>query len=189
MVIFPAAGKTFYRITFGNFGSTRCFTLMFYSIIEWISQYGAWTYFPIIFFESMGIPLPGQTGLIAGSLLATHGKMNLKILIIASFAGGVLGNCIGYIIGFRGGRVLFRKFAHFIYIQENQLNRFEKLLHEKGIFFIITARFIAIARQISGLIAGFGHMSFYRFIIANIIGTALWVFIWGFCPYYFYIFF
>ncbi|RCL03948.1 MAG: hypothetical protein JSC189_000233 [Candidatus Tokpelaia sp. JSC189] len=165
-----------------------CLMPMFYSITEWISQYGAWTYFPLIFLESMGLPLPGQTGLIAGSLLATHGKMNLKILLIASFTGGVLGNCTGYAIGLSSGRALFNKFARFLYIQEKQLQRFEKLLHEKGIWFIIGARFIAIARQVSGLIAGFGRMDFYRFMIANIIGTALWILVWGFGPYYLYTF-
>lgn len=156
---------------------------MFHSIMEWISLYGAWAYFPVIFLESMGLPLPGQTGLIAGSLLAAHGKMNLTILLVASFAGGVLGNCAGYAIGFWGGRKLLSKFARFMYIEEKQLDKFAKLLNEKGIWFIIGARFIAIARQVSGLIAGIGRMDFYRFMIANIIGTALWVLVWGFGPY------
>jgi len=157
--------------------------------MEWTAQYGVWLYFLVVYLHAMGAPFPAQSGLVAGSLLAASGKINLGPLLAAAFAGSVLGNTTGYTIGRWGGRKLLNRFARFARSKENQIDRFEQLLNQKGIWFIIAARFIIIARQINGLIAGTGHMDFSRFMMANLIGAGLWILVWGLGPYCLHLFF
>lgn len=156
---------------------------MLHSLTDWISHYGSWAYFPLIYLESLGLPLPGESSLIIGSLLAASGKIHLGGILIATFCASVVGNATGYAIGYWGGRRLLNRFAGLLHIRQTQLDRFEKLLNEKGAWFIITARFIVIARQLNGVIAGAGGMNFPRFMAANIFGAALWTLAWGLGPY------
>lgn len=156
---------------------------MFQTIIDWISHYGVWAFFPILFMMSLGLPAPNQSILAAGSLLAATGKMNLGLMLGISIAGTVLGNATAYILGRWRGRKLLIRLARLARINEKQLGRFENLLHRRGFWFIVAARFIVVARHLNGLIAGAGRMNFTVFMIANTIGAVLWVLAWGLGPY------
>ena len=50
--------------------------------------------------ESMGVPIPGETALIAAAVYAgkTH-ELNIWVLIASATAGAILGDNIGYWIG------------------------------------------------------------------------------------------
>jgi membrane protein DedA with SNARE-associated domain len=61
----------------------------------------------VIGVESMGVPLPGETTLIAAALLASHGDLKLGWVIGAAAVGAIVGDSIGYFIGRKAGRGLF----------------------------------------------------------------------------------
>src|SRR5690349_10233592 len=63
----------------------------------------------VIGVESMGIPLPGETTLIAASLLASQGDLRLVLVIAAAATGAIVGDSIGYFIGRKAGRGLFER--------------------------------------------------------------------------------
>src|SRR3954466_6878586 len=71
----------------------------------------------VIGVESMGVPLPGETTLIAAALLASQGEGNIYFVIGARAAGAIIGGSVGYFIGRKAGRSLFerlgRRFHHF----------------------------------------------------------------------------
>ena len=58
--------------------------------------------------ESAGLPVPGETSLIAASVLASQGYLSLP-LVIAAAAAAIVGDNIGYLIGRSGGRLLIRR--------------------------------------------------------------------------------
>ena len=150
---------------------------------HWISQYGPFAYFFILYFESFGAPVPGESGLIAGSLLAAAGKLDLLPMLLCAFSGSVLGDCTGYAIGHFGGEKLLLRYGHYVKLTPERLETFQNMLDKRGFFFVATARFIVILRQLNGLVAGSGGMAFPKFLVANIIGAAAWTLVWGGGPY------
>jgi membrane protein DedA with SNARE-associated domain len=60
-----------------------------------------------------------------------------------------------------------------------------RLFQRKGVWVVLTARFVVLLRQLNGLVAGSMRMHFPRFLMANAAGAALWVIIWVFIGYTF----
>ncbi|WP_043062680.1 DedA family protein [Brucella anthropi] len=149
----------------------------------YIAAYGALALFVIVYFESFGAPLPGESALIASSLLALHGTLNIEAVLIAVFIGAVLGDCTGYLIGRFGGRRLILRYGHLAKLTPERLEQFEKLFDSKGIYVVATARFVVLLRQLNGIVAGSMKMNPLHFLAANIVGAAGWTLVWGLGPY------
>ena len=66
----------------------------------WIAAYGYWAVFVLIGLESMGVPLPGETVLVAAAIYAGTGhELNIFGVVAAAATGAVIGDNIGYEIG------------------------------------------------------------------------------------------
>lgn len=156
----------------------------FMSYLEpYITSYGAFALFFIVYFESFGAPLPGESALIASSLLALHGTLNIEAVLIAVFIGAVLGDGTGYLIGRFGGRKVILRYGHLVKLTPERLDQFEKMFDSKGFYVVATARFVVLLRQLNGIIAGSMKMNPLHFLAANMIGAAGWTLCWGLGPY------
>ncbi len=149
----------------------------------YIAAYGTLALFVIVYFESFGAPLPGESALIAGSLLALHGALNIEVVLIAVFIGAVLGDSTGYLIGRFGGRRVILRYGHLVKLTPERLEQFEKIFDSKGIYVVATARFVVLLRQLNGIVAGSMKMNPLHFLAANIVGAAGWTLVWGLGPY------
>lgn len=152
-------------------------------IQHYIAAYGSLAVFVVIYLESMGAPLPGETLVIATSALAANGTISLTVALIAIFCGAVLGDSTGYAIGHYGGSRLLRRFGSYVKLTPERLDRLERLFKRRGAYIVATARFVVVLRQLNGLVAGAVHMPWWRFLIANVVGAALWTAAWGLGPY------
>src|SRR5260370_33766330 len=75
------------------------FTSLSDALISLIPIYGPWIIFGIVAFESAGVPLPGETILIAAALLAaTTGQINIVVVVLAAAAGAIVGGGLGYMV-------------------------------------------------------------------------------------------
>ncbi|MGA9852053.1 MAG: DedA family protein [Gammaproteobacteria bacterium] len=146
----------------------------------YLTHYGYPVIFLVIFIESFGVPLPGQTLLIAAALLAEHGKLNIALVLITAFLAAVSGDSCGYWIGYLGGRRLILRFGKYLRIGEPQVRRTENAFKKYGGWFVTLARFFEVLRQVNGIVAGAAAMPFRRFLLFNSIGALLWVGVWGF---------
>ena len=154
------------------------------TLIEpYIAAYGSFAIFIIIYFEALGAPLPGESALIAIGALAARGDVDLTHALIGAFCGAVLGDSTGYAIGHFGGRPLLLRYGSWIKLTPERLGKLEALFHKRGIWIVMTARFVTILRQLNGLIAGAVAMPWPRFLLGNTIGAAAWVLVWGLGPY------
>lgn len=149
----------------------------------YIAAYGATALFVIVYLESFGAPLPGESALIASSLLALHGTLNIETVLLAVLVGAVLGDCTGYLIGRFGGRRLILRYGHLVKLTPERLEQFEKQFDTKGIYLVATARFVVLLRQLNGIIAGSMKMNPLHFLAANMVGAAGWTLVWGLGPY------
>ncbi|MDH6229612.1 membrane protein DedA with SNARE-associated domain [Mesorhizobium soli] len=154
------------------------------ALIEpYIAAYGSLAVFVIIYFESLGAPLPGESLLVAISVFAARGHIDLAHALTAAFFGAILGDSTGYLIGRFGGRPLLLRFGSYIALTAERLLKLEMVFRSKGIWIVMSARFFAVLRQLNGLVAGSVAMPWLHFLFANIIGAAAWVLVWGLGPY------
>src|SRR4030095_7309468 len=126
-----------------------------------VRHYGAFAVMPILAIEAVGAPVPGESLLIFASVLAGRGEMSLSALLAFAWAGSVIGDNLGYLIGRKVGRGAVLRYG-------------------AG----VCARFFSILRQLNGILAGMLGMSWWRFVLFDAVGAALWVMVWVFAPAY-----
>jgi len=129
----------------------------------------------VIGVESMGVPLPGETTLIAAALLASQHEINIYFVIGSAAAGAIIGDSVGYFIGRKAGRSLFerlgRRFHHF---SEARIVKAEKYFHKYGVWTVFFGRFVALLRIFAGPMAGMLRMPYPKFLAANAAGGIAW---------------
>lgn len=140
-----------------------------------------WGYLAVglfLFLEDFGVPLPGETMLIAASLYAGAGHLNVWLVGLVGFAAAVLGDNVGYLIGRKGGRRLIERFGKYVFLTPARLDRAEAFFDKHGGKVVTIARFVEGLRQLNGVIAGTVEMPWRRFLLFNMLGAALWVATW-----------
>jgi membrane protein DedA with SNARE-associated domain len=143
-----------------------------------LSHWGYLAVAGFIFFEDFGIPLPGETMLIAASLYAGTGHLNVFLVGLIAFVAAVAGDNVGYAIGRFGGHDLVEKYGKYVMLTGERLDRAEAFFERHGGKVVTIARFVEGLRQLNGIIAGIVEMPWPRFLLFNALGAALWVGIW-----------
>jgi membrane protein DedA with SNARE-associated domain len=149
-----------------------------------VQHHGFWVVGIVIFFESMGLPLPGESLLIATALYAaTTGDVTIEHVIAASALGAVLGDNAGYLIGREIGPPVLARYGPRIglTLDRQQLGRFLFLRHGGKVVFF--GRFVAFLRTFAAVLAGANHMPWRRFLVWNALGGVFWTCLYGFGAY------
>jgi len=143
-----------------------------------LQHYGLWVIFLLIMLEDFGIPVPGETILIAGAIYAGAGRLNIVAVGIVGFIAAILGDNIGFAIGHFGGRALALRWGKYVFLTEERLDKAQGFFDRRGAIVITFARFVEGLRQANGIIAGIAGMHWLRFLVFNALGAALWVGTW-----------
>jgi membrane protein DedA with SNARE-associated domain len=148
--------------------------------------YGLWVLFGFVFLESTGIPLPGETALIAAALYAgaTH-HISLGSVVAVAFVAAVAGDTMGYAVGRRYGYRLLERHGRRIGITARRLRIGEYLFHCHGGKIVFIGRFVALLRVLAALLAGAHRMPWPRFALANALGGMCWAALFGTAAYVF----
>jgi membrane protein DedA with SNARE-associated domain len=155
------------------------------AVHPYIVQYGYGALFGVLFAESFGLPLPGETFLVAAAFLAVQGQLNIWLVGLTAWAAAVLGDNLGYAIGRFGGRRLVVRHGARVGISVERLNKTERFFAHYGPEVVIVARFFPVLRQLNGIVAGSVGMGWKRFLFYNALGGFLWVGAWTSGVYYF----
>jgi membrane protein DedA with SNARE-associated domain len=135
--------------------------------------YGA--LFGILLAEYAGLPVPGETALLGAVVLAGAGHLSLPLVIVVAVAAAILGDCLGYVIGRRGGRVLLLRPGRFVAKRHRMLHRAERFFARYGDTAVFLSRWVPCARYLTPLTAGAAQMSWHRFMVFNVAGGIVWV--------------
>ena len=92
-------------------------------ILTLIEQYGYLVVFFGVMLESTGVPLPGETILIASGVLAQRGLLDVADAIVSGILGAVVGDQIGYWVGREGGRPFVLRWGRYVRITKATLQR------------------------------------------------------------------
>jgi membrane protein DedA with SNARE-associated domain len=137
-----------------------------------------------ILLEDFGLPTPGETLLISAAIAAAEGTLDIRWLLLFAWAGAVIGDNIGWLIGYHGGHRLMVRYGSRIGVTQTKLEHVEAAFARWGDYVILFARFVPILRQFNGIVAGTLEMHWARFSWLNAIGAALWVSWWGLLAYW-----
>lgn len=148
------------------------------SLEPFVRQYGVLAVSLILALESLGAPVPGETLLIFASVLAHHGEISLPALLIFAWAGSVLGDNVGFLIGKTICRATIVRYGGKIGLTEARINAVEETFSRYGPATVMFARFFPVLRQLNGIVAGALRMPWWRFLLFNAIGAAMWVGVW-----------
>ena len=140
-------------------------------------DYGLVLLFLLVAMESAGVPLPGETALIAAAVLARPEHDNhyslLWVIVVAATAA-IIGDNIGYWLGRLGGRKLIDRFAFAQRYADRALPPSERFFEKHGGKTIFFARFIAILRVTAAWLAGLSRMHWWQFFMWNAAGGIVW---------------
>lgn len=143
-----------------------------------LDHFGYWAVLLLVMLEDFGIPVPGETVLIAASVYAGAGRLNVVAVGVVGFVAAVIGDNIGFAVGHFGGRALVLRWGRYVRLTEERLHKAEAFFDHHGAWIITVARFIEVLRQANGIVAGISGMRWLRFLAFNALGAALWVGTW-----------
>jgi membrane protein DedA with SNARE-associated domain len=153
-------------------------------VTDLLLDYGLFLLFLLVALESMGVPLPGETALIAAAVLASQGHYSIVWVIVLAAAGAILGDNAGYWIGRKGGRALLRKIPYVRDYFARVLPPAERFFQKHGAKAVFFGRFISLLRVTAAWLAGISHMPWWRFLFWNAVGGIIWATAFGVVAYY-----
>ena len=144
-----------------------------------LATYGYLAVLAVVGMESLGVPIPGETALVAGAILAGEGKLNIYGVIAAAAAGAIIGGVCGYWIGREFGFPLVYRFGRYIRLDERRLKVGQYLFLRHGGKIVFFGRFVAILRAFASFLAGVNRYNWERFFLFNAAGAIVWASIFG----------
>jgi membrane-associated protein len=153
------------------------------AIIDIPPNVGYAAVFALIAVETMGIPVPGETALIAAALLAHDGQLEIVPLVAVASAAAILGDNVGFAIGRHGGRRLFERPGPFHEHRLRVLEQGEPFFAKHGPKAVFLGRWVAGLRIASAWLAGMNKMSWPTFLFWNALGGIVWACATGFAVY------
>lgn len=125
--------------------------------------------------ESAGLPVPGETALITGALLASAGHLSLPLVIGVAAAAAIVGDNLGYWVGRKGGRrALLASRGPFREHRQKALVRGEAFFARYGSKAVFVSRWIPGVRVVAAVVAGATRMPVRGFMVANALGALAW---------------
>ena len=134
-------------------------------VAPYLEHYGYWAVLLLVMLEDFGVPVPGETILIAAAIFAGAGRLNVVMVGLVGFIAAVIGDNIGFAIGHFGGRALALRWGKYVFLTEERLAKAEVFFNRHGGKIIVVARFIEGLRQANGIIAGITGMHWKKFVV------------------------
>jgi membrane protein DedA with SNARE-associated domain len=142
---------------------------------SFFTHHGLPLLFAAVGVESFGIPVPGETALIAFGVLASQGHYSIVVVVAVASAAAIVGDNLGFwLIGRRGGRALIERYDWVERRTRRVLPRAESLIDRYGGRAVFFGRFVSVLRETIAWVAGLAGMSWMRFLFWNALGGIVW---------------
>jgi membrane protein DedA with SNARE-associated domain len=138
----------------------------------------------IIGLESMGVPSPGETALVAAAVLASQGHLKIWLVILIGACSAILGDNIGYLLGRKLGREVLVSRGPFHEQRGRVIEVGDRYFKRHGAKTVFIGRWIAWIRFATAWLAGINHMPFRVFFPWNAAGGITWAITYGLLGYF-----
>ncbi len=137
-----------------------------------------------VMLEATGLPLPGESLMIAAALYAsaTH-RLDIFVVVAVAAAGAIAGDQIGYVVGRGVGFRVLARWGRRVGLSEERLELGRYLFRRYGGRVVFLGRFVAVLRTFVALLAGANRMAWHRFLLWNALGGIGWTSLYGFGAY------
>jgi membrane protein DedA with SNARE-associated domain len=135
--------------------------------------------------ESAGLPLPGETSLLAGAVEAQRGVMYLPWVVAVAAAAAMIGDNVGYWVGRRVGRPTLVKYGHFVRMRDRQIRVLDYFYAHHGAKTVFFGRWVTLLRVGAAVFAGASRMPWRSFLLWNALGSIVWAVGVGLMGYFF----
>jgi len=152
-------------------------------LVDLFARYGYTVVFLGVFLENTGLPVPGETALLAGAALAKFGRLSLVWVIVTATCGAILGDNLGFLIGRRGGRTLAERHGPKVGLTPKRLRQFDHFFIHHGAKTVFIARFITGLRVFGAMLAGASGLPWSTFLFYNATGAIAWSVTFGLAGY------
>jgi membrane protein DedA with SNARE-associated domain len=156
---------------------------MLASLID-VSHTGYLVLLLLVMAESGGVPVPGETALITGGILASQGKLQIELVIVVAASAAIVGDNLGYQIGRNGGRWLLERPGRFHRQRLRMLASGEPFFERHGPKAVFFGRFLLGLRVWASWLAGATHMRWRSFVFWNACGGICWATAIGLLAYF-----
>lgn len=143
-------------------------------VLSWVSQYGYGLLALLVFLESVGLPVPGETSVLAAAFAAAQGVLSLPAVIVVAAVAGIAGDNLGYHLGYRFGRRWAERWGRWVLLTPTRLASMDAFFARYGSAAIVIARFVTGVRVVAAVAAGAAAMPRGRFVTFNILGAVTW---------------
>ena len=143
----------------------------FYPLIE---SYGYLIVFFGVLLGTAGIPFPSAAILLTTGVLVQQGHLDLKGAIVFGILGAIVGNQIGYWVGYQAGRPFVLKWGRHVKLTPERLEWVERLFARHGGKAVFAGRFFSVSRVLEALVAGTSRMNWGTFVFYSVLGGAVW---------------
>ena len=160
----------------------------FQSFLEWFADYGYPVLAAGVLLENAGLPVPGETALLAAGFIASPAggsHLNIALVIIVAAVAAVIGDNVGFWLGRRFARPRLVAGRRFLFLTPKTLRAAEGYFERYGTWTVFFARFITGLRVVGALAAGTAGMKWGRFLLANAAGAIAWSVVMGLLGYFF----
>jgi membrane protein DedA with SNARE-associated domain len=138
----------------------------------------------IIGLESMGVPSPGETALVAAAVLAGQGHLKIWLVILIGAASAIVGDNVGYLLGRKLGRDVLVSRGPFHAQRARVIQVGDRYFERHGAKTVFIGRWIAWIRFATAWLAGINGMRFRVFFPWNAFGGITWAITYGLLGYY-----
>lgn len=139
-----------------------------------MTQYGLAALGLLIFLESAGLPLPGETMLLLAAAAAAQGVLPIGVVIAVAASAAIVGDSLGYWIGHRFGLALIARYGRWLRITPTHVAHGQQFFQRHGAKTVFLGRFVALLRVLTAILAGASQMPYAQFLVYNALGGIVW---------------
>lgn len=142
---------------------------------ELIGRWGYLAIFLVVVLGNVGLPLPEEAILVLAGYLVWRRRLRLPIVLAVGIVSAVAGDNLGYWIGRRYGREAIERYGQWVLVTPQRREWMWRLVARHGPVGVFAARFIPGLRAMAGPLAGAAGLGLLRFVVANVLGAAMYV--------------
>lgn len=146
-------------------------------ILALLQRLGPWVVFFVAASETaffIGLLIPAEATILLAGFLADQGYFELSHVLIATIAGGFLGDQLGYALGRFGGHRVAASGGRLGRLWRRHERAASALFRRRSILAVTVARFISFVRTLMPWFAGMGRMPYPRFVLFDLLGVTAW---------------
>jgi membrane protein DedA with SNARE-associated domain len=143
-------------------------------IADLFARYGYAAVFVGVCLENAGVPVPGETALLAGAAFARFGQLSIVRVALTAIAAAVIGDNAGFWFGRRVGRGFAERHGWRVGLTASRLQLFDRFFDRYGARTIFIARFVTGLRVFGAVLAGASGLRWPAFLFYNATGAVVW---------------